>query len=361
MKKHSLCIILGIAATFGVLSLSGCSSNTIDASSVTSKIEVTETTPLSSETLAVSDDFSSHIAETTVTEVTQIITEITKPASFNEETKETEVTEEPENEVGEVVEVTYATAQVPEYALTKPEAAGEASVFAENYKQWSVEKENGKGYKAPSISHTAVGKDIYTDLFADNLNSDIVKILGTSGSSNMTSTIKIPKGAELAEYRYIENGEYPYFEQGATYTVNGENYSLNVAFGFINHHYDDEGDANHCVFKDVHDYIDSLGLETYEYSHVDPKYSMHGGDFDDTIFDASVTENNHIHEAVMTIDKDKNTKTMYIMIPVEPGSDLLLQIKLEDNYSDFNVNESENITDSAFVCLCTELFENFKY
>lgn len=360
MKKRSMCIILGIAATFGVLSLSGCGSDTIDASSVTSKIEVTETTPLNSETMVVSDDFSSHISETVVTEVTQVITEITKPASFDTTVEETS-TEELEDEIPEAEEVTYATAKVPDYELTKPAAAGESPVFAENYKQWSVATEKVDTYNTPDITHTAVGKDIYVDLFANNTSSNIVKIEGAYDSHKMSSTIKIPENAELSEYRYIENGEYPYFEQGATYTVKGENYSLNVAFGFINHHYDDEGDVHNCVFKDVHDYIDSLGLETYEYSRVNPQFSMHGADFDDTIFDTSVTENNYIHEAVMTVDNNSNTKTMYIMIPVEPGSDLLLQIKLEDNYSDFNANNNEPLSDSAFVCLCTELLENFKY
>lgn len=340
MKKN-------IAIALSLVCLAGCSAGG-------ESVQESETTAAVSAEI---ETVSETVSETTTTEATETSEETTAEPLTSAETEPVEEDEE----IPEAVTVTYETAPTPEYELTKPAAAGESPVFAENYKQWSVATEKVDTYNTPDITHTAVGKDIYADLFANNTSSNIVKIEGAYDSHKMSSTIKIPENAELSEYRYIENGEYPYFEQGATYTVNGENYSLNVAFGFINHHYDDEGDVHNCVFKDVHDYIDSLGLETYEYSRVNPQFSMHGADFDDTIFDASVTENNYIHEAVMTVDNNSNTKTMYIMIPVEPGSDLLLQIKLEDNYSDFNADDNEPLSDSAFVCLCTELLVNFKY
>ncbi len=336
-----------IAIALSLVCLAGCSAGGESAQ------ESETTAAVSAEIETVSDT----VSETTTTEATETSEETTAEPLTSAETEPFEEDEE----IPEAVEVTYETAPTPEYELTKPAAAGESPVFAENYKQWSVATEKVDTYNTPDITHTAVGKDIYADLFANSTSSDIVKIEGTCGSCKMSSTIKLPENSELSEYRYIENGEYPYFEQGATYTVKGENYSLNVAFGFINHHYDDEGDVHNCVFKDVHDYIDSLGLETYEYSRVNPQFSMHGADFDDTIFDKSVTENIRIHEAVMTVDNNSNTKTMYIMIPVEPGVDLLLQIKLEDNYSDFNADDNESLSDSAFVCLCTELLVNFKY
>lgn len=335
------------AIALSLVCLAGCSAGGEPAQ----ESETTATVSAEIETV------SETVSETTTTEATETSEETTAEPLTSAETEPFEEDEE----IPEAVTVTYETAPTPEYELTKPAAAGESSVFAENYKQWSVATEKVDTYNTPDITHTAVGKDIYADIFVNSTSSDIVKIEGTCDSCKMSSTVKIPENAELSEYRYIENGEFPYFEQGATYTVNGENYSLNVAFGFINHHYDDEGDVHNCVFKDVHDYIDSLGLETYEYSRVNPQFSMHGADFDDTIFDASITENNYIHEAVMTVDNNSNTKTMYIMIPVEPGSDLLLQIKLEDNYSDFNADDNEPLSDSAFVCLCTELLVNFKY
>lgn len=335
------------AIALSLVCLAGCSAGG-------ESVQESETTAAVSAEI---ETVSETVSETTTTEATETSEETTAEPLTSAETEPVEEDEE----IPEAVTVTYETAPTPEYELTKPAAAGESPVFAENYKQWSVATEKVDTYNTPDITHTAVGKNIYADIFANSTSSDIVKIEGAYDSHKMSSTIKIPENAELSEYRYIENGEYPYFEQGATYTVKGENYSLNVAFGFINHHYDDEGDVHNCVFKDVHDYIDSLGLETYEYSRVNPQFSMHGADFDDTIFDTSVTENNYIHEAVMTVDNNSNTKTMYIMIPVEPGSDLLLQIKLEDNYSDFNADDNEPLSDSAFVCLCTELLVNFKY
>lgn len=358
MKNNKKLIALAaMAVTLGIFTLSGCGANSGEAETTTAAVS-SDTSAETAETTSEAEVSETTVSETSTTPETTETSEETTAEPLT--SAETEPFEEDE-EIPEAVIVTYETAPTPEYELTKPAAAGESPVFAENYKQWSVTTEKVDTYNTPNITHTAVGKDIYADFFANSTSSDIVKIEGTCGSCKMSSTVKIPENAELSEYRYIENGEYPYFEQGATYTVNGENYSLNVAFGFITHYYDDEGDVHNCVFKDVHDYIDSLGLETYEYSRVNPQLSMHGDDFDDTIFDASVTKNNYIHEAVMTVDSGRNTKTMYIMIPVEPGSDLLLQIKLEDNYSDFNADENVPLSDSAFVCLCTELLENFKY
>ena len=357
MNNKKLIAIAAMAITLGIFTLSGCGASSSEVETTTAAVS-SDTSVETAETTSEAEVLETTVSETSTTPETTETSEETTAEPLT--SAETEPFEEDE-EIPEAVTVTFETAPTPEYELTKPAAAGESPVFAENYKQWSVATEKVDTYNTPDITHTAVGKDIYADLFANSTSSDIVKIEGTCDSCKMSSTIKLPENAELSEYRYIENGEYSYFEQGATYTVKGENYSLNVAFGFITYHYDDEGDVHNCVFKDVHDYIDSLGLETYEYSRVNPQFSMHGDDFDDTIFDKSVTENIRIHEAVMTVDNNSNTKTMYIMIPVEPGSDLLLQIKLEDNYSDFNADDNEPLSDSAFVCLCTELLVNFKY
>lgn len=104
MIKKSLAIVLGIAATFGVLSLSGCSKDTVSSEDLTTKLETTVSTTIFEETtVSVPETFQEHIVTTVSEPVEQIITEITTPASFQENTVTT-VSEPVEQSITEIIE-----------------------------------------------------------------------------------------------------------------------------------------------------------------------------------------------------------------------------------------------------------------
>ena len=298
------------------------------------------------------------ITEPSAAEPSEIISTRESEESSETTSLVTTESEEEDEELETAKEITteIETAPTPEYELTKPAAAGESMVFSENYIAWDISIEDCKEFIPLNPELNSEGKDLYRDLFASSNRGYTIK--GTNGSCEEAVSVKVPENAVLSEYRCIESDEFPYFSQGELCTVTSDNYTLNVEMGYITYHYDDEGDTFQCAYTDVHNAIDAVlsGSDTvYRYNR-STRYDdgiledMHKG-WTDVILPQSVTDEYDIAEMILITNE--NIKTMYMMSPVEPCTNKLLQITLEDKYSD-----SAEKTNDTFIALCTDILMN---